>query len=1018
MELQQELVEQLFEAALALELSERSQFLNRACADAPEVLAAVEDLLNTDRAAASFLAEPLLGGVNGSGSEATTVTTGGCSPQPGQDSKITFAPGHVLNGRYAVVRFIAKGGMGEVYEVEDRFLQNQHLALKTIRRHLAEDAAWRLRFEREVVLARKVVHPNLCPIYNIEHGDSLETVTFLTMKLLEGETLAARLSHAEAMPPDERMSVLRQLCDGLSAIHRAGIIHRDIKPNNVMLEGRGVEVAVCITDFGLAHERDSDTQVSGKGLIAGTPDYIAPEVLSGHSLSQASDLFALGVVAHQLFTGEKPGRSATGKVAFPIPGLRQKGVPEAVARLIEGCLSEDPQKRIDAFEAFNSSSNKARTKGRLYGGGKYWAMLGIGLALLAGFLAVRSYNQRHQGRSLTDRDTIVMADFANSTGEAVFDDALKTALTVSLAQSPFLNVLSDNKVSETIKLMDRPPNTLMTPQLAQEVCERAGSKAFIAGSIAPLGSQYVLGLKAVNCQSGDILAQEQVSANGKEKVLDALGKAASDLRGRLGESVGSVHKYDVPLAEATTPSLEALKALSLGRRAYLHDTGAAMRYFQEAAALDPNFAMAYHDQGRLYFSLGEMERGRAAFAKAFELQNHSSEREKLEITATYYENVTGELEKALDTRKEQVASYPRLPEAYDGLGYTYGLLGRHETAINMFRQSIQLNPDSADTYGLLAYELMDMQQYEEARKTVQQAHSRSIDALLLHSSMYGLAFLKNDAPGMVAEERWLKDQPQYEDFGLALASDSEGFVGHLHNARELSWRSVAYAIQADLKERGALQYENAALREAAFGNREEAEHAAASGLEVDPASLGAGVEAALAYAIAGDNSKAESLARDLNKRFSPDTQVQSLWIPAIRAQVALNRGKPSSALEDLKSSIPIEFGNVPFSTIASCLYPTYIRGNAYLAAGQGKLAASEFQKILDHSGNVWNCWTGSLAYLGIARATALQTTTLDGADPSHSPAISAYRDFFSLWKDADPDTPILKQAKSEYAKLM
>jgi tetratricopeptide (TPR) repeat protein len=500
-------------------------------------------------------------------------------------------------------------------------------------------------------------------------------------------------------------------------------------------------------------------------------------------------------------------------------------------------------------------------------------------------------------------------------------------------------------------------------------------------------------------------------------VLNALGREVSAMRGELGESLSSVQEYDVPLADATTSSLEALKALSLGRKAYRQDTGVALRYFQEASELDPNFAMAYHDLGRLYFTLDEMEMGRANFAKAFELRSHSSERERLEITATYYENVTGELEKALFTRRQQVISYPLVSESYDGLGYVYSLLGKYDISVDMFRQSIRLYPDNPDTYGLLANSLLALQQLEEISAAIQQAHSRKIDGLLLHTALYDLAFLKAAASAMTTEERWMQNQPQYENFGFSLASDSEAYRGHLRDARQLTQMAIDSSTGADSEETGALWYENAALREAAFGDSEEAKLAATSGLKMKPTSLSVGVEAALAYAIAGDSGRAESEANSLSKRFSLDTQVRLLWLPAIRAQVALNRKEPSSAIEDLQSSIPLEFAQYPFNTYGSCLYTTYLRGEAYLAAGQGKFAAGEFQKILDHGGVVVNCWTGALARLGLARANALQVSNSQSGDTTRTRALSAYKDFLTLWKDADTEVPVFKQAKSEYAKL-
>jgi tetratricopeptide (TPR) repeat protein len=366
-----------------------------------------------------------------------------------------------------------------------------------------------------------------------------------------------------------------------------------------------------------------------------------------------------------------------------------------------------------------------------------------------------------------------------------------------------------------------------------------------------------------------------------------------------------------------------------------------------------------------------------------------------------------------------VASYPHVSESYDGLGYVCSLLGKYETAIDMFHQSIRLNPDSPDTYGLLADSLLAVQQLEESRTTIHQAHLRNIDALLLRTALYDLAFLKGDASDMTEQERWMKDQPQYENFGYSLASDSEAYAGHLRGARRLTQMAVDSSIDADSKETGAIWDENAALREAAFGSPEEAMLAATSGLKMEPTSLSVGVEAALAYGIAGDNARAESLANSLSKRFSSDTQVQSLWLPAIRAQVALNRNEPSSAIEDLQSSVTLEFGQYPFNTYGSCLYTSYLRGEAYLAGRQGKLAAGEFQKILDHSGVVANCWTGALARLGLARANALQASNSQSGDAgvARTHALAAYKDFLALWKDADAGIPVFEQAKSEYAKL-
>ena len=616
-------------------------------------------------------------------------------------------------------------------------------------------------------------------------------------------------------------------------------------------------------------------------------------------------------------------------------------------------------------------------------------------------------------------DTIVLAGFTNSTGDTVFDDTLKTALNVSLRQSPFLNVLSDNKVAATLRLMARPVTTPLTSDVAHEVCQRAGSKAYIAGSIAGLGSQYVLGLKGVNCQSGDLLAEEQVTAASKEKVLTALGEAASRLRGELGESLSTVQKFDVPLAEATTPSLEALKAYSLGEKAFNESSASvALPYHQRAIELDPSFAIAYEAVGVDYGSMAELGRASEYFSKAFELREHASERERLAIIAEYYFNVTGELDKAAPTYQELIQTYPRDYKANLHLGNAHAFQGRYKEASQVYRQCLRLAPDNVGAYDDLANTLLALQSFDEARQTIQQAQARNLDDYLLHVALYAAAFVKADSTMMAGQHQWFTGKPE-ENFWFSLASDSEAYMGRLRTARELTRESIDSAIRADSKETAAIWQEIAAQREAAFGNLNDAKQAAAQGLKLYPASQGVEVEATLAFAMAGDTRRAESLAEDLNQRLPKDTQMQSLWLPAIRAQLALDRKNQLFALNALKAASAVELGQIDFVANLSCLYPIYVRGEAYLAAGQGSSAASEFQKILDHSGIVWNCWTGSLAHLGVARANALQSRTAQGAeaDAARVRALRAYKDFLTLWKDADPDIPILKQAKTEYAKL-
>jgi DNA-binding winged helix-turn-helix (wHTH) protein/Flp pilus assembly protein TadD len=695
--------------------------------------------------------------------------------------------------------------------------------------------------------------------------------------------------------------------------------------------------------------------------------------------------------------------------SVPLPGGRGSPDDSQVARPASaGAVSQQQSQDSEVVPAECSHSSDRGAAPKL--SARRWPIVAP-LALLVAAIASGILYYFHRAPVLGEKDTIVIADFANSTGDPVFDDTLKQGLAVQLAQSPFLSVVSDQTVRDTLLMMEHRADDRLTPEVVRDLCQRVGSAAYLSGSIANLGSQYIVGLRAVNCRTGEILAQEQVQALRKEEVLNALDRAVIEMRTKLGESLSSVRKFDVPLPRETTASLDALKAFSSGRNALSQRNAAeAIPFFKRAIELDPNFAMAYDQLGTVYNDL-LIEPGVAAeyFRKAYELRDRVSEREKLALTATYYGDVTGEIEKSIETSRLTVQSYPNESGPHNSLAFYYEELGEYDKALAEEQEEIRLAPNQAVAYSNLMEDYTALNRLEDAKSAYRQALAHHLDGIFLHDDMYAVAFLQGDTQEMNHQVALTVASPGAEDIMLSSQSDTEAFYGRLQKARELSSQAVQSAMRRNQKETAAIWQLNAALREAEFGNSEQATERIKVGLAI---ASGRGIQtlAALTWARLGDAARTQAISAGLQKQFPSDTLLNHYWLPTIRASIELSNGNAAQALTILGDAAPYEFGfPEPQFEEGGLLYPIYVRGQAYLALHRGAEAALEFQKILDHHYILVNAPLVPLARFRRAQALALTD--------DRAAARASYQDFFTLWKDADPDIPILKQAKAEYAKL-